>query len=203
MSRSRSTPALSPMVCPTPCGVARGSVPAGFTLIEMLVSVAILGVLAALAVPQLETPLATSRLRAVTGEFVASLGSARTEASRRGVAVSLCPRAAASNTCNTSATDWNNGWLVYADANASGSFDSGDPLLGVRTALPKGARIGANQTAPVSVLPSGEHVFGTEGAARTLAFAWDKGSRYVVISRVGRASVLSADECGPATQCTK
>ncbi|MFM1989997.1 MAG: hypothetical protein RJA99_2954 [Pseudomonadota bacterium] len=188
---------------PPPRRTACVSASAGFTLIEMLASVAILGVLAALAMPQLETPLATTRLRAVTGEFVASLGSARTEASRRGVPVTLCPRAAASNTCNTAATDWNNGWLVYADANASGSFDGGDPLLGVRTTLPKGARIGTNQTTPVSVLPSGEHVFGTTGAAHTLAFAWNTGSRYVVISRVGRASVLSADECGPATQCTR
>ena len=174
---------------------------AGFTLLELLVSLAILGVMAAFAAPQFAGPLAESRVRATTLEFVAGLGSARTEAARRGVPVTLCPRSTASNTCNTSATSWNDGWILYADLDASGSFDASDSLLSVRTALPTGSRIGEGQADRFSVLPSGEHVFAS-GTARTILFESNGNRRYVVISRVGRAVVVTADACGPATQCT-
>jgi type IV fimbrial biogenesis protein FimT len=174
---------------------------AGFTLLELLVSVAVLGVMASLAAPQFASPLAESRVRATTLEFVAGLGSARTEASRRGVPVTLCPRSSASNTCNSSATSWNQGWILYADIDASGNFDASDPLLSVRTALPVGSRIGEGQADRISVLPSGEHVFAS-GTARTILFESNGSRRYVVISRVGRAVVVTADACGSAIQCT-
>jgi len=174
---------------------------AGFTLFELLVSLAVLGVIAAFSAPQFAGPLAESRVRATTVEFVASLGSARTEAARRGVPVTLCPRSTSTNTCNSSASSWNHGWIMYADLDASGSFDASDPLLSVRTALPAGSQIGEGQADSVSVLPSGEHVFAS-GTARTILFESNGSRRYVVISRVGRAVVMTADACSSATQCT-
>ncbi|MFZ4757405.1 MAG: GspH/FimT family protein, partial [Burkholderiaceae bacterium] len=111
------------------------------------------------------------------------------------------PRATSSNTCNTSAANWNQGWVLYADLDASGSLDASDPLLSVRTALPKGSSVGEGQADRISVLPSGEHVF-PSGTARTILFESNDRRRYVVISRVGRATVLSAADCTSARQCT-
>ena len=174
---------------------------AGFSLLELLVSLTVLAVMATVAAPQFAGPLADSRVRAATGEFVTGLGSARTEAARRGVPVTLCPRATSSNTCNNSAANWNQGWVLYADLDASGSLDASDPLLSVRTALPNGSSVGEGQADQISVLPSGEHVF-PSGTARTILFESNERRRYVVISRVGRATVLSAADCTSARQCT-
>lgn len=172
----------------------------GFTLIEMLVSLSVLGVMTAMVAPTFNGPLETNRVRAMSGEFVSTLGNARTEAARRGVPVTLCPRAASTNTCAASASNWNNGWILYADLDASGGYDGTDVLIAVRTGLPTGSSVGEGQAAPVSVLPSGEHVF-SSGSARTIAFKSNSARSYVVVSRVGRAAVLSSADCGSKTQC--
>ncbi len=173
----------------------------GFTLIEMLVVLGILAVIAAFTAPSFQTPLANSRVQAMTREFVSNLANARTQAARRGVLVTLCPRDTSTNTCKAGASNWNDGWVLYADTNASGTLDSSDQLLSVRSALPTGSSIGPGQTDPISVLPSGEHVFPT-GASRVIAFESGASRRYVVISRVGRATVLTTP-CESGEGCSQ
>ena len=173
----------------------------GFTLIEVLITLSVLALLAALAAPQLEAPLWDSRLRAVAAEFADILSTSRSEAAKRGVSVVICPRSASANTCNTAATDWNQGWVIYADNDASGTLDGTDTLLRVHTAVPTGVTLGAGQAATISVLPSGEYSFAA-GRSRTIKLTRGTASRYVVLSRVGRATVLAAGECTTTMLCT-
>ncbi len=82
----------------------------GFTLIELIIITVILVIIATIAAPNMTTMLHNNRAKALGDEFVAALNTARTEAVRRGLQVSLC---ASSNgtTCNSS--DWTDGWLVF------------------------------------------------------------------------------------------
>ena len=97
----------------------------GFSIVELMTVIAILGILAAAAVPGFTTFVNNNRLAAVSNDLTATLQSARLEATRRGVQVHLCPSNDGA-TCVDSAT-WR-GWVAFADTNGNNSVDSGEML---------------------------------------------------------------------------
>lgn len=82
----------------------------GFTLVELLVTLTILGVLLGLAAPSMQAAVLGHRLSAYANGFVAAAQLARSEAIKRGVPVTLCPTANRTS-CATSGT-WAQGWMV-------------------------------------------------------------------------------------------
>jgi type IV fimbrial biogenesis protein FimT len=89
----------------------------GFTLVELLVALAIAAVLLTLGVPSFRSTIASSRLTSSTSDLVGSLAQARSEAIRRGVRVTVC----ISNdgaTCATSG-NWDRGWISFVDITRS------------------------------------------------------------------------------------
>jgi prepilin-type N-terminal cleavage/methylation domain-containing protein len=98
----------------------------GFTLIELLVSVAVLGVLTALALPSFSSLIQRKQIEAFNNEFRASVNYAKQQAQRTGVRTVICARNAGENTCATKVgsakvgdtevtTGWEAGWLVFHD----------------------------------------------------------------------------------------
>ncbi len=134
----------------------------GFTLIELVVTVAIVGIVSALGVPSFQSMLNQSRVTSLANELTTSLNLARSEAIKRGVQVTVCKSAnptATSPTCSTSAS-WQNGWLVFVDLSTSGSlgtFDGSDIRLKVGQPSTSSAVISADTTFAnyVGYLPSG------------------------------------------------
>jgi type IV fimbrial biogenesis protein FimT len=90
---------------------------AGFTLIELMVTVVVLGVLLTVAVPNFTTTIRQNRLATQTNELITALNLARSEAIKRGAQVVV----------RKSSTNWESGWSVFYDADDSYSFnDDGD-----------------------------------------------------------------------------
>lgn len=83
---------------------------AAFTLVEVMVALAILAVLAAIAVPGYDSMVLSSRLRTLTTDFSASAQLARSEAMKRNSPVTLCASSNGS-TCDASA-GWEQGWVI-------------------------------------------------------------------------------------------
>lgn len=86
----------------------------GFSLVELLVTLAILGLLLGMAAPSLANLIRDSRLATHADLLLDSLNSARLEAVRQGRDFTVCP-ARAPNTavaCTEDAVDWDNGWIV-------------------------------------------------------------------------------------------
>ncbi|MGE0313908.1 MAG: GspH/FimT family pseudopilin [Lautropia sp.] len=114
----------------------------GYSLIEVLVVMVVIGVAAAFAMPSMNRVLASARVSSNANELLASLEYARAEALGRNTLVVVCrvadPRAAVP-ACSSAAVggiagnDWAAGWIVYAkpqDAVAIGNYDAAtDQLL--------------------------------------------------------------------------
>ena len=89
----------------------------GFTLIEMLVTLSVVGIVVAFGVPAMRDFMDTNRMSAATNDLVSNLHYARSEAVKRGTTTRLCPSAdwAAENpVCNAAGT-LADGWLIVVD----------------------------------------------------------------------------------------
>lgn len=101
----------------------------GFTLIELMVAVAIVAILSAVAAPSFSDMMIRSAIRSASSDLGADINTARAEAIRVGGRVSVCPRSAP--TAMTCGSDWRQGWLVFREAGAAGigTFSGADRLL--------------------------------------------------------------------------
>ena len=120
---------------------ARRPIVAGFTLIELVVTVAIIGVVATIAVPSMQGLLRNNRLNAAAGELSAALQLARSEATRRNAAVTIC-NSTNGTTC-AAGTAWTR-WIVVGrdrfaavddvmrDESPLGGLQVSGPAAGIR-----------------------------------------------------------------------
>ncbi len=97
----------------------------GFTLIELMVTMIVLAILVAVGLPAFTTMINSNQLVAQTNQTTSHIAFARSEAAKRpGWAVTLCASsdgAACSNSAN-----WENGWIIFSDANRNRVVDSED-----------------------------------------------------------------------------
>lgn len=181
-----------------PCRSARG-----VTLVEMLIVVAIVAILSGTAVPYMGSLIDSMRMRTIANEFLSSMQLARSEAIKRNGRVALC-RSADGTTCAATG-DWEQGWIVFHDADNSGTAGTGEQVVQRVQALPAGFRLTGNQL--VERYISFSHV----GTTRTIGGAFQAGAvvlckasagrqegREIVLNNVGRMRVnrINVTSCG-------
>ncbi len=99
---------------------------AGFSLVELMVTIAIASVLLATAIPAFSNMMAQNELAAASNAARGALMVARETAVMRGHPVSLCAGAPESG-CSG---DWSEGqWLVFRDMNHNGDLDADEAVL--------------------------------------------------------------------------
>lgn len=166
----------------------------GFTLVELMVVVAIVAILAMLATPSWRTLQVRNAIRATVNDYTLSIYYARTEAVRRSAPVTVCPSSNGA-TCTDSGLEA--GWVVFVglpDAAAPPVLQDTPSRPRVQTTFADNAL--ASQA--VTFLPNGQpaatfvgntlRVCPTEAELNTL-------SRHVVMNRTARITVTSPNTC--------
>ena len=87
----------------------------GFTLIELMITLMVMGVVIFIAVPNFADLIRNNRITTSSNELVIAMQIARSEAVKRSDEVSVCARASnGSQSCSDDADTWAQGWLVAA-----------------------------------------------------------------------------------------
>lgn len=171
----------------------------GRTLLELLVALAIAGLLVGFAVPPYRDWLAAQRMLDEARRLIDSLHLARAEAIKSGYRVNVC-KSRDRRHC-TSAGGWESGYIVYADTSRDGSVDPDEPLVRAEGPAERGISIHANH--PLDSYVS----FTSFGQARLLNGALQMGTFtlcrdgqrafQVVIANSGRVRIdKAAGICG-------
>lgn len=162
-----------------------GSASRGFTLIEMMLVMAIMAILLGIALPLFEDFFNNARRSSAITLLMADLNQARAEAIKRNRRALVCVKNAAGTACGTG-TDWRNGWLVCADEDSDNDCDAAD-IINQRPALD--AKLTLTATAAViRFSPNGSN---GSGVADTLTVngTWTGAvQRVITIAPSGRVS---------------
>lgn len=105
-----------------------GGVPAaklrGFTIIELMIALVITAILLTIAVPSFTGIIRDNRVLSGANSLVGAIGQARSEALRRGRAVTVCP---STNQTTCSGTNWPGGWIIVLEKTSVGTGAASDP----------------------------------------------------------------------------
>ncbi len=110
----------------------------GFSLIEVMVTVAILAILAALAGPSFQPLIDKWRVQQAIENMKTTIYYARSEGIKRGGRIGI-QKNANGNDCTQAGTkeEWGCGWFVFADTNDNGTWQKDEEILQTTPALTK------------------------------------------------------------------
>lgn len=180
----------------------------GFTLVELMVTLTIIGMLLMVGVPSFISTIQNNRISSQANSFLASLNFARSEAVKRGIRVTICTVNNNDFTKCDSSGSWNQGWIVFVDS--SNGF-----LSSPSTYTPEsGSILRVHQSLGGSTLVGNANVndyisFVSTGMSQQASGAFQAGvlllcppssavgmmGRSIVINSVGRATISQTSSC--------
>jgi type IV fimbrial biogenesis protein FimT len=173
----------------------------GFTLIELMVTIALVAILATLAAPSFQQTIASSRLTTATNDLYTSLVQARSEAIKQGERVTVCKSDTTTSCSSDVTTTWSVGWITFVDGTrtTAASVDTGETVRYVVQAMDSSIVIRGNSDMAnyVSYSPDGQSKSMTNGflvgklqiCSTSAALTNDNRARLITINIAGRATI--------------
>jgi len=119
----------------------------GFTLVELMVTLLVAGIILGVGVPNFQEFIANNRMATATNDIISSLHIARSEAVKRRMNVTVCSSAnwdAANPTCDAAGA-LGNGFIIFSDCSAAAPcgapnlvVDAFDTVVRARGPMPQG-----------------------------------------------------------------
>ncbi len=120
----------------------------GFTLMELLTTLAVMAIIGSIAIPSFASLVQRQRLDSARQQLMGALMLTRQQAVAQGRSIVL----------SRSGDSWSNGWAMIVDDNNNGRQDAGETILRSFPALPADLRLAGNQPVAsyVRYMPDGQ-----------------------------------------------
>ena len=157
----------------------------GFTLLELMITLAVAAVLAGIAIPSFKSSISSNRLTTNTNELVTALNLARSEAIKRGKRVVV----------RRTNTDWKDGWRVFIDENNNDAYNTTgsnpDTELRVYSGFSSAFTLTGNTNFVdfVRYMPSGQS--NADGIFVICDSGAISGAKMIIVNPVGRVQIGS------------
>jgi type IV fimbrial biogenesis protein FimT len=164
----------------------------GFTLIEVLMVIGLLGVMLFAGMPSFQTFISKTRVSGAANELLGDLSYARSEAATRQVEVAMC---VSTNQTSCASGNWDQGRIIFIDTNADGAVSSGEQVLRVSQAMSAttATATGFGSTTIVRFRPFGGLKPPTAGSFKVCPSSGTEG-RLLSVATTGRP-VISKTTC--------
>jgi len=173
----------------------------GWTLIELMIVVAVVAMLAGMAAPAVSGGLEAARSGEARAGLLDSLTTAATRAGITGVHAVLCPSNDGASCLDS--PDWSKGWLVFMDSNASRDLEGGERVLRIQAPLTGKVRL-RSTAGRTRIVFQGNG--GNAGSNVTFTLCDGRGparARALIVSNIGRLRDGAPSAAGIAATCAK
>jgi type IV fimbrial biogenesis protein FimT len=174
----------------------------GFTLIELMIAVALVAILLATAVPALDDFTNDARQTGAINDFISSIHIARNTAITTNSRVTMC---ASASGANCEAASWDSGWIVFADLNSNGSLDAGETIASASAAV-DGLNIQSGEfPAALMYRPNGRAMTnaltGNSGEFTVCDFRGAEHAKVILVELSGRPRMSETKANGTSPSC--
>ena len=180
----------------------------GFSIVELMIALAIASILMAAAAPSMGTFVRDNRLQSEAFALLRTMHFARSEAVKRKTRVVMCRSAnptAATPTCGGNSYTWTTGFLVFASGDGNSTYEPANDVL-LRVGLPAGSDLSVrtNATSNNNLEYNSDGTTNEGGGIALFAVCDSRGGavgRQIEVSPVGRPA-LNKGSPGSPINCT-
>ncbi len=161
---------------------------AGHSMTDVLTTLAVAGILVGSGAPAMQNLMYEQRLTTQVNQLLGDLHLARSESIKRVAQVTLC-KSNNGSSCSTT-SNWQDGWIVFADSNGNESVDSGEQIIRVQQALEGSVALRFGETGAYRYVRYESN--GTAWPNATFTFCDVRGAtnaRAIIVWRTGRVRV--------------
>ncbi len=181
----------------------------GFTLVELMITVALSAIVLSFAVPSMSYLIRSNSVIAVNNNLVGDIRYARSEAIKRNAAVTVCVANNNFNNCVLDSNNWSGGWVVVVESVArNGNLEAGETILRMTSGIDDSIDVrssnatGNNLVGGLSFGGDGFPVIPDDGAAPVGEFLLCVDNKTLYSSRIEVNATGRLRSAGSTADCT-